>query len=66
MRASYQTAVEWIAGNDEPAEMDAYNLSILISVQLVADVFGKTPAIVARDVLRKRDRWARPTNGDKP
>jgi hypothetical protein len=50
-RASYREAVEWIAGNDEPSNPDVEEL---LSVALIADIFGTTPERVARDVLRFR------------
>ncbi|HEY7195500.1 MAG TPA: hypothetical protein VH439_17285 [Gemmatimonadales bacterium] len=53
-RPSYLRAVEWIALNDEPTLTDAAELSELISVVLVADLWGKEPDDVARDVLQAR------------
>ena len=56
-RASYRLAVEWVAlndaaGDDDPPEI----LSGLVTVGLVADLFGVDPARVARDVIRVRRR----------
>lgn len=56
-RASYKAAVEWIAFNDEAGvEYNQDDLSGLISVALVADLFGKEPMKVAGDVMDVR--WA--------
>lgn len=56
IRASYRAGVRWIAVNDEPAEYDAEVVAALISVLLLADLFGVEPERVARDVLRERQR----------
>lgn len=54
MRASYKNAIAWIADNDETGEMDIEVISTLISVVLVADVWGKSAQKVAEDVIRLR------------
>lgn len=54
MRPSYSRAIKWIADNDETAETEVARMADLISVMLVADLFGKQPADVARDVLANR------------
>lgn len=54
MRAGYRRAIEWIAFNDETACMDADVMSGLISVVLVADLFGKDAMKVATDVIGVR------------
>jgi hypothetical protein len=56
-RASYREAVEWIAlndsaGDDDPPEI----LSGLVTVCLIADLFGESTERVARDVIRVRRR----------
>lgn len=54
-RPSYRAGVEWIALNDEQlADLD--ETRSLISVAMLADLFGRTTADVARDVLRCRER----------
>jgi hypothetical protein len=53
-RPGYREAVEWIARNDDPGEMSADPVSGLISVALVADLFGKEQIEVARAVIRFR------------
>jgi hypothetical protein len=53
-RPGYREAVEWIAREDEPAEMNAEAVSGLVSVALVADLFGKEQIEVARAVIRFR------------
>jgi hypothetical protein len=53
-RASYRHGVEIIALNDEPAEMDVEVVSAMISVALLADLFGIESLRVAGDVVRYR------------
>lgn len=56
-RASYRHAVEWVAGNDSPGEDDALDVewvSRLVTVCLVADLFGKPDEEVGADVVRFR------------
>ena len=55
-RASYREAVQWIAVNDEPGEKDVEVMQGMISVCLVADIFGADQAVVAKDVMRARER----------
>lgn len=55
-RASYRHGVMWIAENDEPAEMNTQAIAGLISVMLLADIFGVEPTRVAEDVARYRSR----------
>ena len=57
-RPSYRAAVQWIADNDETAETDVRELALLISVSLVADLFGKHVDDVAKDVARARAKEA--------
>ena len=51
---SYKKAVEWIATQDEPAEENVGEVASLISVCLVADLWGKGETTVAVDVLAYR------------
>lgn len=53
-RKLYDDAVEWIAHNDEPTITDVEEMAGIISVVLIADLFGKTPAQVARAVIKIR------------
>jgi len=46
----YTDAIEWIALNDEPTYLEVDAIKSLISVCLVADLFGKTTELVASDV----------------
>ena len=55
-RASYRMGVRWIALNDEPTETEMEWVQGFISVCLLADLFGKSTAEVARDVLRYREK----------
>ena len=50
----YRFAVEWIAFNDDPAEMDLENIKGTISVGLVADIFSKSTMDVSLSVLKIR------------
>lgn len=59
MRASYRKAVAWIAYNDSAAEegnLDPEVVSELVSVALVADLFGKEDRKVAEAVVRYRKK----------
>lgn len=53
MRASYKNAIRWIADNDD-SDIGNEESGWIISVHLVADLFGKEPRRVALDVLRVR------------
>jgi len=53
-RPSYREAVRWIADNDEPLETDLETIAEMISVQLIADLFGKDPEGVAVAVAIER------------
>jgi hypothetical protein len=56
-RASYRHAIELIALNDEPLEMDAEAMAGFASVVVVAEIFGVHQDRVARDVVRWRVRY---------
>jgi hypothetical protein len=58
-RASYRHGVEIIALNDETAETDPEAVAGMISVCLLADLFGVEPERVARDVVRYRTEAAK-------
>lgn len=51
---SFQHAIEWITDNDETAETSIDALETLVSVTLVADLWGKTPRYVATRVYALR------------
>ena len=51
---SYKFGVNWIAQNDETGETDQGAVADLVSVMLLADLAGKTPEQVAKDVLKAR------------
>lgn len=53
-RPGYRRAIEWIASNDEPTELEADEMDGLISVVLVADLFDIESARVAADVVKLR------------
>lgn len=53
-RPSYRVAIEWVALNDEPDELDVDEMSGLISVNLVAYLFGKSHESVAESVVKYR------------
>ena len=52
---SYKFGVNWIAQNDETGETDQGAVADLVSVMLLADLAGKTPEQVAKDVLKARN-----------
>lgn len=53
-RASYRAGVEWIACNDD---IDlGEDTGYIISILLLADLFGKTPEQVAAAVIRYRKK----------
>lgn len=54
---TYRRAIIWIAYNDDPGSSHAFSVkhvSQMVSVVLVADIFGKTPEQVAKAVVRRR------------
>lgn len=57
-RASYKHGVEIIALNDEAGEMDAEVMQSMISVSLLADLFGVEASKVAHDVVAFRKKHA--------
>lgn len=50
----YLAAVQWIADNDESAEMDPGVIAHQTTVLLLADLTGNDPGTVALDVVLKR------------
>jgi hypothetical protein len=53
----YREAVEWIALNDDPGSPDSlspYQIADYISTSLVADIFRKSRAQVALDIMEIR------------
>jgi hypothetical protein len=53
----YDDAVGWIAHNDESGNDNALNPKIvadMVSVVLIANIFGRKPLSVAKDVVRVR------------
>ncbi len=60
MRPSYKRAIEHIALNDEPGMTNPDDIVGMISVGLVADLFGKDPYEVADAVSKFRNRLADP------
>lgn len=55
VRPTLQEAVRWIAENDEPLLLEVAQVEELISVMLIADLFGKTPQVVAGLVVNHRE-----------
>jgi hypothetical protein len=54
-----RTALEWIADNDDPTELDAGAVAGTVSLLLVADLWKKEPDELAGKVVRLRRRAAR-------
>ncbi len=50
----YPDALRWIAFNDEPTIDDPFEIADLISVTMLAEISGRTPLTVARDVVAVR------------
>lgn len=56
-RATYRSAVLWIARNDNEGSEERLTESVVetyLTVALVADLFKSTPAEVAKDVVLAR------------
>lgn len=53
----YNKAIEWVAFNDEPRDINIESISEMISVGLISDVFNKTPERVAMDVYELRTKY---------
>jgi len=53
-RMSYREAVAWISENDEPTEKDESIIAEMISVQLIADLTGKSVVTIATDITAYR------------
>jgi predicted P-loop ATPase/GTPase len=53
---TYKKAVEWIAINDEPSETDLEEISGFLTVTLIADLFNIDEQVVAKDVLKIREK----------
>lgn len=53
-RASYKHAIEHIALNDDPAELDPSNVFNQMTVVLVSEIFGVGSLEVADDVVAYR------------
>lgn len=50
----YRFGVAWIAANDETADLDVESVAGFVSTLLLADLFNKEPAKVARDIIKIR------------
>jgi hypothetical protein len=53
-KQGYRFGVEWIGMNDEPLERDPEVIATFISTALLADLYGKEPLEVAKDIERFR------------
>lgn len=58
-RASYRDGIDFIAMNDEPAELEEDVVAGLATVLLVSELFGVERERVARDVVRYRKKEAK-------
>ncbi len=55
---SIREAVAWIADNDEPGNPEAFNawaVSSLVTVNLIAELSGNEPFDIARRVIKVRE-----------
>lgn len=55
-RKPYELGVAWIALNDEPLIKNVDEIAEMISVMLLAEIFGKDSLTVALDILKARER----------
>jgi len=53
-RPNYKSAIEWIAFNDEPNQLNSQLVSEYISTQLIADICGMDAMEVATDIVNLR------------
>jgi hypothetical protein len=51
---AYESAIQWLANNDDPAERDIENIRATVTVGLVSDLYGRSVERVAVDVLKAR------------
>lgn len=56
MKPSYRRALEWILENDDTEFLADPDPIPSVAVALVADMFGKTDAIVMRDLAKRVSR----------
>lgn len=54
MKPKYINAIQWVAFNDDPSVLNVKQIEESITVQLIADVFGKNSLDVARDIYQLR------------
>jgi len=60
MKPSYRFGIRWIARNDNAGDNDdVETIAGYISVLLLADLFGKDPGTVAKDVIKFREGGTR-------
>jgi len=62
-RASIKHAIEWIAENDEPEELDEELVKGQITVLLIADIFGKERIDIANKIVKYRYQMLKETRG---
>lgn len=54
-RGKLAKAIEWIARNDEGAEMDRDIIAMFPSVALVADIWAVHETVIAQEIVRIRE-----------
>jgi hypothetical protein len=52
-----QDAIEWIATNDEPLEININVIKDQISVVMLSDISGKDIDLLATKIYRLRKKW---------
>jgi hypothetical protein len=62
-RASYRAGVYWIAHNDDHDPVTEEEITGMISVALLADLFDVPAERIARDVIRERSKVCTKCNG---
>lgn len=55
LRVGYRSAVAWIAGNDDE-DLGNDDTGYILTVLLVADLWGKEPQKVAEDIVAYRSK----------
>lgn len=55
-RASYRDAIDYIACNDEPTEMNPEDVNGFATVQLVSQIFDVPSEKVAADIVKLRKK----------
>ena len=58
VRVSWVQMAEWIAGNDNPDDMEVNSVAESIIVHMAAELTGRTEREVAEVIVTQREIWA--------